>query len=125
MSADREISANSDRRYLGGTNQGSPTFPGRASFRTNPAVTGSNTASILINPSEDNPTVADYRTYDPNADAFNFRTTTIAIPAMEKYQYYVRAATRSLATRCRSTATSCIPSASSSMASLRRPSLSA
>jgi iron complex outermembrane recepter protein len=85
MSRDREIAANADRRYLGGTNQGSPTFEGRVSARTNPAVAASNTAMILVNPSINSPTVASYREYDPNADALNFRIYTPAIPAMEKY----------------------------------------
>ena len=90
MSVDREISQSSDRRFLGGTNQGSPTFPGRASFRTNPAVNGSNTPSILINQANSNPQGGqDYRARDPNVDSFNFRSTTPAIPAMEKYQYYI------------------------------------
>jgi outer membrane receptor protein involved in Fe transport len=32
---------------------------------------------------------ADYRAFNANADGFNFRTTTPAIPPMEKYQTYV------------------------------------
>ncbi|MDQ3118140.1 MAG: TonB-dependent receptor [Verrucomicrobiota bacterium] len=90
FSVDREISRLADRRNLGGTNQGSPTFPGRAQFRTNPAVNASATASILINQANANPQgPQDYRARDPNVDSFNFRQTTPAIPAMEKYQYYI------------------------------------
>jgi iron complex outermembrane recepter protein len=90
FSVDRDISRSADRRDLGGTNQGSPTFPGRANFRTNPAVNASATASILINPSNPNPQGGqDYRAFNPNTDSFNFRATTPAIPAMEKYQYYI------------------------------------
>lgn len=91
MSRDRDISASADRRPLGGANTGSPTFPGAISFRTNPAVAASNRASILINQTNFNPMgAADYRAYaGPNsADPYNFRETTPAIPAMDKYQLY-------------------------------------
>ncbi|HSH40275.1 MAG TPA: TonB-dependent receptor plug domain-containing protein [Chthoniobacterales bacterium] len=90
FSRDREISRSADRRFLGGTNQGSPTFPGRALFRTNPAVNASATASILIDQSNPNPRGAqDYRARDPDVDSFNFRETTPSRPALEKYQTYV------------------------------------
>ncbi len=92
FSRDREISASADRRFLGGSNTGSATYPGRTSFRTNPAVGASNRASVLINQANPNPMgPADYRAYGgPNSpDPFNFRTTTPAIPGMEKYQTYV------------------------------------
>lgn len=94
MSRDREISQSADRRFLGGNNQGSPTAPGRISFRTGGATAGAtNRASILINQNNASPQgPADYRAFDPvnqPNDPFNFRTTTPAIPAMEKYQTYV------------------------------------
>ena len=92
FSRDRTIAASADRRFLGGANTGSATFPGRASFRTNPAVSASNTASILVNQGNANPTgAADYRPYlGPNsADPFNFRSTTPSIPAQNKYMTYV------------------------------------
>ena len=90
FSRDRDISADADRRDLGGTNQRSPTFPGRASFRTNPALASTNRASVLVDPAENNPSsAADYRAFDLPRDAFNFRAYTPAIPEMEKYHYYV------------------------------------
>ena len=103
FSRDRDISASADRRYLGGANTGSPTAPGRISFRTDPLnltidpVTGltraalSNRASILIDQTNATPNGAGaYRAYGGgnSADPFNFRTTTPAIPAMDKYQLY-------------------------------------
>jgi len=92
FSRDRELAAFADKRFLGGNNTGSPTFPGRATIRTNPLVNASAIASILIDPTNDNPTgTGDYRPYGGgnSADPFNFRTTTPAIPAMDKYQTYV------------------------------------
>ncbi len=92
FSRDREISASADRRPLGGANAGSPTYAGRVTFRTNPTLPASGRASVLIDPSENNPSgAADYRAYGgPNSDdPFNFRSMTPAIPAMEKSQYYI------------------------------------
>lgn len=92
FSRDREISASADRRPLGGANVGSPTYAGRVTFRTNPAVPASGRASVLIDPSENNPSgPADYRAYGgPDSDdPFNFRSLTPSIPAMEKSQYYL------------------------------------
>ncbi len=93
-SRDREISADADRRELGGTNQRSPTAPGRLSFRTNPAVAATNRASILIDQRENSPSgPSDYRAYNPNSttDPFNFRAFTATQPAMEKQSYYAAA----------------------------------
>ncbi len=90
FSRDRELSASADRRFLGGNNQGSPTFPGALSARTDPAVAATNRGLILINQGNISPQgIQDYRRFNPDTDGFNFRTTTPAIPAMEKYQTYV------------------------------------
>jgi outer membrane receptor protein involved in Fe transport len=40
FSRDRDVSASADRRFLGGNNGGSPTFPGRVSARTTPGNEG-------------------------------------------------------------------------------------
>lgn len=92
FSRDRDIAATADKRQFGGGNTGSPTAPGRISFRTNPLVNTSNRASILIDQTNFNPMgAAAYRAYGGanSADPFNFRTTTPAIPPMNKYQLYV------------------------------------
>ncbi|MDQ6912949.1 MAG: TonB-dependent receptor [Verrucomicrobiota bacterium] len=88
-SRDREIAATADQRSLGGFNTNSPTYPGRVS--TTRATGGS---QVLINLSNNAPTRASYRRFDadgPGTDPsrFNFRFYTPAIPAVEKYQYYV------------------------------------
>ena len=98
MSRDRTIAASANRQPLGGNNQGSPTFPGRITYRTNAAVNASAQASVLIDPSTADPMGGmpspDYRKFDaagPGTDParFNFRATTPAIPAQEKYYYYI------------------------------------
>ncbi len=111
FSRDRAIASSADRRFLGGANTGSATFPGRASFRTNPAVNGSNRASILVNQANANPTgAADYRAYGgPNSpDPFNFRQTTPSIPGQDRYMTYVTVVTKSSAKVFRFTATCCM-----------------
>jgi iron complex outermembrane recepter protein len=119
FSRDREIAVLADRTSLGGNNQGSPTFSGRANFRPNNLgqattpfqPTGANTFEdtfVLRNFSDNNPTGAgtttegnaSYRVFDPpsgpagggtDPDRFNFRAYTPSIPAMEKYSYFVSA----------------------------------
>ncbi|MDQ6861373.1 MAG: TonB-dependent receptor [Verrucomicrobiota bacterium] len=81
---DREISRSPDLRNLGGFNGGSPTFPGRV------AVAGRR-ALLLLDPSNNAPTPASYRSYAVGRDpvAFNFRAYSPAIPAIEKAQTYI------------------------------------
>ncbi|MBS0659653.1 MAG: TonB-dependent receptor [Verrucomicrobia bacterium] len=84
FSRDRSISASSDRRFLGGNNGGSGTFPGR--------VTLGGVARILVDQSVASPqNAAAYRAYGGanSPDPFNFRAFTPAIPAQEKYMYYI------------------------------------
>jgi outer membrane receptor protein involved in Fe transport len=100
FSRDRDISATADRRFLGGANTGSPTFPGRvtvsAGGQTPPApppgtTGGAPAARILVNQAGFPTGPASYRFYGgPNSpDPFNFRLFTPAIPARETYSTYV------------------------------------
>ncbi len=72
---------------LAGFNNDSPTFAGRVS------VNGA--AMVLINPSNNAPTPASYRPFDvitgTDPSRFNFRAFTPAIPAQERFDYYVTA----------------------------------
>ena len=83
-SRDREISRFADVTSLGGFNGGSGTFAGHVN-------TASGGSQVLIDLSNNAPTPASYRSYDPDADpaAFNFRAYTPSIPGVEKYQYFV------------------------------------
>ncbi len=86
-SRDRVIAADADRRQLGGNNQGSPTFPGRGQYRTDPADASSAIEVVLLDPSNNAPTgPGSYRTFAPGLDpeSFNFRQYTPAIPGVEK-----------------------------------------
>lgn len=90
-SRDREVSASADRRFLGGNNGGSGTFSGRVTLGS-----GTTSPRILVDqsfaPTPTNPlTAASYRAYGGanSPDPFNFRAFTPAIPAQEKYMYYV------------------------------------
>jgi iron complex outermembrane recepter protein len=116
FSRDREIAVLADRTPLGGNNQGSPTFSGRANFRPDMATAtdpfqpgGGNTFEdtfVLRNFTENDPSGvpttregnASYRVFDPpsgpagggtDPDRFNFRAFTPSIPGMEKWSYFV------------------------------------
>lgn len=102
FSRDRDIAASADRRALGGNNQGSPTYAGRISYRTDSTDTKSQQASTLIDLTNADPKGGgpgggkspDYRKFDAagagtDDDRFNFRAFTPAIPGMEKASYYV------------------------------------
>ena len=82
-------------------------------------------ASILIDPTEHNPTRPRLTTVRMAARTVPTRSTSAprrsAIPAMEKYQTTSPAATRSSAKRCRSTATCSTRSASRTTVSLPAP----
>jgi iron complex outermembrane receptor protein len=113
FSRDREISSTADQRPLGGPNGGSPTYPGRLTYRQFPAGNGPNAknkfgtvASVLVDFTNNAPSPANvpgalpgqvispsYRLFDPDGPGtdptrFNFRAYTPAIPAQEKYEYY-------------------------------------
>ncbi|MFN2508352.1 MAG: TonB-dependent receptor plug domain-containing protein, partial [Chthoniobacterales bacterium] len=86
-SRDREISRSADVRSLGGGNGGSSFFGGRV-------ITKSGGPQVLIDLSENAPTPASYRRFDPEGfgtdpSRFNFRAFTPAIPGVEKYEYFV------------------------------------
>ena len=108
FSRDRLIASTGDTSnddtglQLGGFNTNSPTFAGRV------AVNGSQL--VLIDPTNNAPTAASYRRFEPTAGAnppggtlpgdfapgtdpsrFNFRDYTPAIPAQERFDYYVTA----------------------------------
>ena len=72
---------------LGGFNNNSPTFSGRVDVDGTPLV--------LIDSSNNAPTPASYRPFDviPGTDParYNFRSATPAIPAQERFDYYVTA----------------------------------
>lgn len=84
-SRDREISRFADVRSLGGLNRGSPLFGGFV-------ITETGGPLVLRNLSDNAPTLQSYRSYNLDGTdpvAFNFREFTPAIPALEKYQYFV------------------------------------
>ena len=90
-SRDREIAVTADVRNLGGFNNNSPTFSGR--IVTSGAGGG---PKVLIDLSNNAPTRASYRTFDPDGSGtdpsrFNFRAYTPSIPGVEKSQYFVTA----------------------------------
>ena len=106
FSRDREIAVLADRTSLGGNNQGSPTYAGRVSARTlpppyqgAPLVPGTATETFVLNNlGENQVNRGSYRIFDPPAGLagggtdptrFNFRAFTPAIPAMEKWSYFV------------------------------------
>jgi iron complex outermembrane receptor protein len=109
FSRDREIAVLADRTSLGGNNQGSPTYSGRVSARTQPApyqgppttapLVGFATETFVLNNLGENQVARDsYRIFDPPAGLagggtdptrFNFRAFTPSIPAMEKWSYFV------------------------------------
>ena len=92
-SRDRTIAATADVSNdatglgLGGFNNSSPTFAGRV------AVNGAQ--MVLIDLTNNSPTAASYRPFDviPGTDParYNFRVQTPAIPAQERWDYYVTA----------------------------------
>ena len=105
FSRDREISAAADRRFLGGNNGGSPTFPGRVTATTIPSpyqgpplVPGTSAETfILVDQSATNINRGSYRIFNPPAglpgggtdpDLFNFRLYTPAIPPIEIHNLY-------------------------------------
>ncbi len=94
FSRDRTIATTGDASNdatglgLGGQNSDSPTFAGRATI--------DGTVRVLQNLSNNAPTsLADYRPFDVPAGTdparFNFRAFTPAIPAQERFDYYVTA----------------------------------
>ncbi len=108
FSRDRLIASTGDTSndstglQLGGFNTNSPTFSGRV------AVNG--TQLVLIDPTNNAPTPADYRRFEPtqfstppggtlpgdfepgtDPSRYNFRSATPAIPAQERFDYYVTA----------------------------------
>jgi iron complex outermembrane receptor protein len=90
-SRDREIAVTADVRNLGGLNNNSLTYAGR--IVTSGAGGG---PKVLIDLSNNAPTRASYRTFDPDGPGtdpsrFNFRAYTPSIPGVEKYQYFVTA----------------------------------
>jgi iron complex outermembrane receptor protein len=98
FSRDRNVSASADTRHLGGANNASPTYAGRAQYRTSGTETVQATLIDLttVNPNNTTPgnPGATYRVFDaaaPNTDPdrFNFRAFTPAIPGQEKAEYYV------------------------------------
>lgn len=73
---DRELSETTNFIPRGGTNRGSPTFPGRAVL-----FTGGGVLDGILAPGVPFPTsAADYVAYDPNVDAFNFNLYAPNIP---------------------------------------------
>jgi iron complex outermembrane recepter protein len=86
-SRDREIAKFADVRNLGGGNGGSLMFAGR--IMTRGADGG---PKVLIDLSNNAPTRASYRQYNPDGTDpanFNFRVYTPSIPGVEKYHYFV------------------------------------
>jgi len=88
-SRDRAIAVTADVRNLGGSNNNSPTYPGR--IGTTRAAGGQ---QVLIDLSNNAPTRASYRQFDPDGPGtdpsrFNFRAFTPSIPGVEKCQYFV------------------------------------
>lgn len=76
---DRELSETTNFIPLGGTNRGSPTFPGRAVF-----TSGGTTTNGVLKPGVTIPTSsADYDAYNQNTDAYNFNEFASAIPGQE------------------------------------------
>ncbi|MBA3964008.1 MAG: TonB-dependent receptor [Chthoniobacterales bacterium] len=100
LSHDRLIASTGDTSNdatglgLGGANTNSPTFAGRINLLNADGITS--TRYVLSNLSNNAPTsLADYRLFDvpPSTDParFNFRSVTPAIPAQERFDYYVTA----------------------------------
>ncbi|MDQ6623422.1 MAG: TonB-dependent receptor [Verrucomicrobiota bacterium] len=82
----------------GGLNNNSPTFPGRVSVLTGTTAAGAGPFPltgqlVLLNPTTNQVNPASYRRFDVPAGTdprrFNFRNFTPAIPAVEKFIYYV------------------------------------
>ena len=98
---DTFLSSLADRRRLGGTNAGSPQFPGRilqnvsvantGALRGRPMGTFSNAGRelVLIDSANTPDMISDYRTFIQAQDAFSFRDYTPAIPAQERYGFLV------------------------------------
>jgi iron complex outermembrane receptor protein len=98
---DTFLSSLADRRRLGGSNAGSPQFPGRilqnisvantGAMPSRPAGTFSNASRelVLIDPANTPDTISDYRRYIQDKDGFSFREYTPAIPEQERYGFFV------------------------------------
>ena len=84
---DRELSQSADVRRLGGFNAGSSLSSGILTLE-------SVGRRVLIDLSDNAPTPASYRRFDPEGfgtdpSRFNFRAFSPAIPGVEKYQYFI------------------------------------
>ena len=101
FSRDTFLSSLADRRRFGGNNAGSGIFPGRisviqsvandGSLPGRPAGTFSNVTRqlVLVTPSETPDNANDYRPFVFDNDALNFRKFTPAIPAQERYGFFL------------------------------------
>ena len=85
-----DLSNNATGLGLGGPSLNSPTFAGRISLSG--SILNGGGQRVLIDLTNNAPTLASYRTFDPgpgtDPSRFNFRAYTPAIPAVEKAMYF-------------------------------------
>ena len=89
---DTFLSSLTDRRRLGGTNIGSPQFPGSILAKTAPMPPSCPTGTcdrVLVDLADTPDRIEDYRVYNQAADGFNFRQFTPAIPAQERSGFFL------------------------------------
>ena len=101
FSRDTFLSSLADRRRFGGNNAGSGIYPGRISvqqsFANNGSLPGRPAGSfsnvtgqlVLLAPTETPDNINDYRPFVFDNDALNFREFTPAIPAQERYGFFL------------------------------------
>ena len=103
-SRDRFLSSIADVRRFGGSNAGSPSFPGRIEVaRGSASAAAAGGTNLILQDQGSVPIPAGstlttagtpvvgggaYRAYSPSADPFNFRAFTPAIPEQERFAYY-------------------------------------
>lgn len=101
FSRDTFLSSLADRRRLGGNNAGTGSYPGRISITGSVANNGtlpgrppgtfSNVTRqlVVIDPTVTPDNINDYRPFVFDDDALNFREFTPAIPAQERYGFFL------------------------------------
>lgn len=104
FSRDTFLSSLTDRRRLGGNNLASPQFPGRISRNSSVANTGTqpgrpagtfsnvNLNLVLIDPANTPGNINDYRPFIESLlanEGFDFRQYTPAIPAQDRYGFFL------------------------------------